>query len=179
MSGATAWNPAAASAASWWRQEYQDSGKPWQRMTSGPVPCSATCMRMPFVSTARCVISCIVEFLPWLDRQHHYHRETMKRMTRRDVLRSMAGLGVLAWTGGAGTLFGGCGKVQSGAELLAADPEIGALVGSTVGIDMHSHAAGANARLKATYDLAERIPTGRMTAVCLGHPGDAPVIRRE
>jgi len=91
----------------------------------------------------------------------------------------MAGLGVLAWTGGAGTLFGGCGKVQSGAELLAADPEIGALVGSTVGIDMHSHAAGANARLKATYDLAERIPTGRMTAVCLSHPGDAPVIRRE
>jgi membrane dipeptidase len=100
-------------------------------------------------------------------------------MTRRDVLRSMAGLGVLAWTGGAGTLLGGCGKAQSSAELLAADPEIGALVDSTVGIDMHSHAAGANARLKPTYDLAERIRTGRMTAVCLSHPGDAPVIRRE
>src|SRR5882762_2022223 len=59
MSGATAWKPAAASAASWWRQEYQDSGKPWQRSTSGPSPCSATCMRMPLVSTVRCRTSLI------------------------------------------------------------------------------------------------------------------------
>ena len=57
MSGATAWKPASASAASWWRQEYQDSGKPWHMMTSGPVPCSATCMRMPLVSIVRWVIS--------------------------------------------------------------------------------------------------------------------------
>src|SRR5262245_38242444 len=53
MSGATAWKPASASAGSWWRQEYQDSGKPWQSTTSGPVPCSAKCIRMPFVSTRR------------------------------------------------------------------------------------------------------------------------------
>src|SRR5919199_2742744 len=60
MSGATARNPESASARSWWRQEYQDSGKPWQRTTSGPVPCSARRMRMPFVSTVRCVASVIV-----------------------------------------------------------------------------------------------------------------------
>jgi membrane dipeptidase len=63
--------------------------------------------------------------------------------------------------------------------VLAADPEIAALLDSVVGIDIHSHAAGANARPKPIYDLAERIRGGRMTAVCLSHPGDAPVIRRE
>jgi hypothetical protein len=56
MSGAMAWNPAAASAVIWWRQEYEDSGKPWQSSTGGPWPCSAMLMRMPFVSTNRCVI---------------------------------------------------------------------------------------------------------------------------
>src|SRR6266850_5985278 len=69
MSGATAWKPASASAASWWRQEYQDSGKPWHMMTSGPVPCSATCMRMPLVSTVRWVISLISSLL----LGHHGH----------------------------------------------------------------------------------------------------------
>src|SRR6058998_3243894 len=59
MSGATARKPASASAASWWRHEYQDSGKPWQRTTSGPSPCSATCMRMPFASTVRCLVAVI------------------------------------------------------------------------------------------------------------------------
>ena len=52
--GATAWNPASASAGSWCRQEYQDLGKPWHSTTNGPVPCSAKCMRMPFVSMVRC-----------------------------------------------------------------------------------------------------------------------------
>jgi membrane dipeptidase len=100
-------------------------------------------------------------------------------VTRRDVLWSMAGLGLLTLTGGAGTLAAGCATQQSGAEVLAADPEIAALLDSVVGIDIHSHAAGANARPKPIYDLAERIRAGRMTAVCLSHPGDAPVIRRE
>src|SRR4030095_1803278 len=71
MSGATAWKPAAASAASWWRQEYQDSGKPWQRMTSGPAPCSATCMRIPFVSTVRCLISIMAGPLLPASLGHH------------------------------------------------------------------------------------------------------------
>src|SRR4051794_22390547 len=35
MSIATARNPASATTGSWWRQEYQDSGKPWQNSTSG------------------------------------------------------------------------------------------------------------------------------------------------
>src|SRR6202030_3364958 len=38
-------------------QEYQHSGKQWQRMMSGPSPCSATCRRMPLVSIIRCVTS--------------------------------------------------------------------------------------------------------------------------
>src|SRR3989442_8707426 len=59
MSGATARKPASASAVSWWRHEYQDSGKPCQRTTSGPSPFSATCMRMPFVSTVRYLIAVI------------------------------------------------------------------------------------------------------------------------
>jgi hypothetical protein len=39
MSGATARKPAAASAWSWCRQEYQDSGKLWHKSTNGPLPC--------------------------------------------------------------------------------------------------------------------------------------------
>src|SRR5579885_1801787 len=54
MSGATAWKPAAASTGNWCRHEYHDSGKPWHSTTSGPSPCSATCMRMQLVSTNRC-----------------------------------------------------------------------------------------------------------------------------
>jgi membrane dipeptidase len=97
--------------------------------------------------------------------------------TRRDVLR--AALGALALGGGAGTLLAGCAAAQSGAEALAADPELAALVDSIVGIDMHSHAAGATTRPRPTYDLAGRVRIGRMTALCLCHPGDSPVIRRE
>src|SRR4030095_10524814 len=100
-------------------------------------------------------------------------------LTRRDVLRSMGGLGLLTLTGGAGTWLGACTPPQSGSQVLAADPEIAALVDSVIGIDMHSHAAGASGRPQPAYDLAERIRVGRMTAVCLGHPGDAPVIKRE
>src|SRR6266576_5915740 len=64
MSGATAWKPAAASASIWWRQEYQDSGKPWHNSTSGPLPCSAMLRRMPLVSIIRCVGSLMFIFAP-------------------------------------------------------------------------------------------------------------------
>src|SRR5689334_17168227 len=37
----------------WWRQEYQLSGQPCARMTSGPFPASATRSLMPLVSTIR------------------------------------------------------------------------------------------------------------------------------
>src|ERR1700751_1358713 len=56
MSGAMARYPAAASASNWCRHEYQHSGKPWQRSTVGPLPASARCIRMPFVSINRCEI---------------------------------------------------------------------------------------------------------------------------
>jgi len=100
-------------------------------------------------------------------------------LTRRDVLRGLGGLGLLTLAGGAATLLGGCAAAQSGPDVLAADPEIAALVDSTIAVDMHSHAAGAGVRPKPTYDLAERIRTGRMTAVCLEHSADGPVIKRE
>jgi membrane dipeptidase len=109
----------------------------------------------------------------------HALKPAVPRLTRRDVLRHVGGLGVLTLTGGTGTLLGACTTAQSGAQVLAADPEIAALVDSAIGIDMHSHAAGANGRPHPAYDLAERIRVGRMTAVCLCHPGDAPVIKRE
>src|SRR5579862_1330806 len=57
MSGAIAWNTAAASAASWCRHVYQDSGKPWHSTTGGPAPCSAIWIWMPFASTVRRVKS--------------------------------------------------------------------------------------------------------------------------
>ena len=66
--------------------------------------------------------------------------------TRRDVLRGIGGLGLLSLAGGAGTLLGACAAPQSGAKLLETDPELAALVDSLIGIDMHSHAAGAGAR---------------------------------
>src|SRR5262249_18874616 len=97
--------------------------------------------------------------------------------TRRAVLRG--GLGLLMLAGGAATLLGGCAAAQSGPDVLAADPAIAALVDSTIAVDMHSHAAGAGGRPKPTYDLAERIRIGRMTAVCLDYSSDLPVIRRE
>ena len=100
-------------------------------------------------------------------------------LTRRDVLRRMAGLGALAVTGGSVSLLGACTTAQPGADALTADPETVALVDSIVGVDIHSHAAGSNGRARATYDLAERLRTGRMTAVCLCYSSDAPVIRRE
>jgi membrane dipeptidase len=109
----------------------------------------------------------------------HALKPAVPTLTRRDVLRHVGGLGVLTLTGGTGTLLGACTTAQSGAQVLAADPEIAALVDSAIGIDMHSHAAGANGRPHPAYDLAERIRVGRMTAVCLCHPGDAPVIKRE
>ena len=100
-------------------------------------------------------------------------------LTRRDVLRGLGGLGLLTLTGGAATLLGGCAAGQSGSAVLAADPEIASLVDSIIAVDMHSHAAGAGGRPKPTYDLAERIRIGRMTAVCLEHSADGPVIKRE
>jgi membrane dipeptidase len=99
--------------------------------------------------------------------------------TRRDVLRCLGRAGLLTLTSGVGTLLGACATAQSGAEVLATDPEIAALVDGVIGVDMHSHAAGAGGRPRPTYNLAERLRAGRMTAVCLCHSSDAPVIQRQ
>jgi membrane dipeptidase len=43
---------------------------------------------------------------------------------------------------------------------------------------MHSHAGGVHFRSSPDVDVAARMRQGHMTAVCLGHTGDGPVIRR-
>lgn len=95
------------------------------------------------------------------------------------MIHGLGGLGLLTLTGGAGSLLSGCAKARSDAEVPAIDPELAALVDSIIAVDMHSHAAGAGGRPRPTYDLAERIRTGRMTAVCLDYSSDSPVTRRE
>src|SRR5258708_8932514 len=60
MSGATSRKPAPASASIWWRQEYQDSGKPWHNSTIGPLPRSAMLRRMPLLSITRWVGSLMI-----------------------------------------------------------------------------------------------------------------------
>jgi membrane dipeptidase len=87
-------------------------------------------------------------------------------VTRREVL---AALGVLA--------LGGCAARTGGVP--DSDAETARLLDGVIGVDMHSHAAGATARRTPTYDLAARMRSGRMTAVCLQHASDVPVTRRD
>jgi membrane dipeptidase len=93
-------------------------------------------------------------------------------ITRRDVLRGMAGLGLLA-------LSGRATHAQSGPELLAADPALARLAAGIIGVDMHSHSGGVHFRRVPQYDIAERMRQGRLTAICLSHTGDGPILRRE
>ena len=86
--------------------------------------------------------------------------------TRRDVL---AALGALA--------LGGCASTRT-AEAPGIDAETAPILDQVIGVDMHSHAAGAISQRTPTYDLAARMRLGRMTAVCLQHSSDAPVVRR-
>jgi membrane dipeptidase len=85
-------------------------------------------------------------------------------VTRREAL---AALGALA--------LGAC--ASHGADVLESDAETARLLDSVIGVDIHSHAAGANGRRTPTYDLAARMRDGRMTAVCLQHAGDLPVLQ--
>jgi membrane dipeptidase len=101
-------------------------------------------------------------------------RDLLRRMARRGLqtVGSAAGFaGAFAALGAFGTA--GCANAPRG------DAETSALVDSTIGIDVHSHAAGVNGRREPSYDLAARLRNGRMTAVCLCHSADVPVIRRE
>jgi membrane dipeptidase len=45
-------------------------------------------------------------------------------------------------------------------------------------VDMHTHSAGAGFARTPRYDLADHMRRGRMSAVCLCHSADGPVIRR-
>jgi len=88
-------------------------------------------------------------------------------LTRREVL---AALGLLA--------LGGCAR-RSGGDVAESDPEATRLLDSVIGVDIHSHAAGATGRRTPAYDLAARMRSGRMTAVCLQHSSDSPVLQRD
>src|ERR1700756_792300 len=85
MSGAMARYPAAASASNWCRHEYQHSGKPWQRSTVGPLPASARCIRMPFVSINRCeiVIANLRKIIDLIANQSHCELQPQPKWLRR------------------------------------------------------------------------------------------------
>src|SRR6516165_10534621 len=85
MSGAIARYPAAASASNWCRHEYQHSGKPWQRSTVGPLPASARCIRMPFVSINRCeiVIANLRKIIGLIANQSHCELQPQPKWLRR------------------------------------------------------------------------------------------------
>src|SRR6516164_5657435 len=85
MSGAMARYPAAASASNWCRHEYQHSGKPWQRSTVGPLPASARCIRMPFVSINRCeiVIANPRKIIDLIANQSHCELQPQSKWLRR------------------------------------------------------------------------------------------------
>ena len=53
MKGATAWNPASASAGRRSDQVWGVSGKPCRHSTSGPSPASMAAKRSPFASIVR------------------------------------------------------------------------------------------------------------------------------
>jgi membrane dipeptidase len=71
----------------------------------------------------------------------------------------------------------GCSGIEGkrGEDL---DPRVPALLDSTISVDMHTHAAGAGFSRAPRYDLPARMRAGHMTAVCLCHSADGPVIRR-
>src|SRR6476660_6628997 len=85
MSGAMARYPAAASASNWCRHEYQHSGKPWQRSTVGPLPASARCIRMPFVSINRSeiVIANLRKIIDLIANQSHCELQPQPKWLRR------------------------------------------------------------------------------------------------
>jgi membrane dipeptidase len=67
----------------------------------------------------------------------------------------------------------GCASVEP------ADPELRRLVDSVIGIDIHTHAGGVHFRSSPGVDVATQLRRGRMTAACLGHTGDGPVLGRD
>jgi len=98
-------------------------------------------------------------------------------VSRREFLARAGRSALLALSASTPPLLSGC-ATSPGSLATASDPELASLLDAVIGIDMHSHSGGVHFRSKPTVDLAERLRQGRMTAVCLCHTGDGPVIRR-
>jgi membrane dipeptidase len=78
---------------------------------------------------------------------------------------------------GAATLLAGCAGIHA-RRLDELDPRVPALLDSTTSVDFHTHAAGAGSARVPKFDLADHMRRGRLSAVCLCHSADGPVIRR-
>ena len=88
------------------------------------------------------------------------------------------GLSRRAFLGGAAALaVAGCAGVK-GRKLEDLDPRVPGVLAGAISVDMHTHSAGAGFSRVAKYDLADHMRRGRMSAVCLCHSADGPVIRR-
>ena len=89
-----------------------------------------------------------------------------------------SGLSRRAFLGGAAAMaVGGCAGVK-GRKLEELDPRVPGVLAEAISVDMHTHAAGAGGARVPRYDLADHMRRGRMSAVCLCHSADGPVIRR-
>jgi len=89
-----------------------------------------------------------------------------------------SGLSRRAFLGGAAALaVAGCGGVR-GRRLEELDPRVAGVLDGAISVDMHSHAAGAGFSRVPKFDLADHMRRGRMSATCLCHSADGPVIRR-
>jgi membrane dipeptidase len=71
----------------------------------------------------------------------------------------------------------GCAGIR-GRRTEDLDPRVPALLADTISVDFHSHAAGAGFARAPRFDLADHMRRGRLSAVCLCHSADGPVIRR-
>ena len=77
----------------------------------------------------------------------------------------------------AASLLPGCTGIR-GRRLEDLDPRVPALLTDTISVDFHTHAAGAGYARAPRFDLADHMRRGRLSAVCLCHSADGPVIRR-
>jgi membrane dipeptidase len=97
-------------------------------------------------------------------------------MTQSPRLHS--GLNRRGFLGGAAALvMAGCAGIR-GRKLEELDPRVPGVLAGAISVDMHSHAAGASFARAPRFDLADHMRRGRMSAVCLCHSADGPVIRR-
>lgn len=78
---------------------------------------------------------------------------------------------------GVGLLLAGCAG-PGARRLEVLDPRVPSVLDDAISVDMHSHAAGAGRARAPRFDLADRMRRGRMSAVCLCHSADGPVIHR-